>query len=98
MHRFKHAAALSLALDRFENRDRINKTQGGAALARRTEKLSRIVANDPDISDYELWRAERRAELEIFRLERLSQPIPIDLLYERSIVTRARAARQRHRL
>ena len=58
-----------------------------------TDSLSRMVADNARISDSELWRAERRAELEISRLERLSQPIPIELLYERSILMRARQRR-----
>jgi hypothetical protein len=57
------------------------------------ERLSQTLAGDPAITDYAIWRALKTIENDLYVLERTGRPVPIDLLYSRSILTRARGRR-----
>lgn len=52
--------------------------------------LAERLARDWRISDYDFWRAQKSVENALYRAERLRQPIPIDLLYARDILRKAR--------
>lgn len=57
-------------------------------------RLSSFVANDSSWSDYDLWRALKSINQELYRLERSGFPIPINLLYTRQIISSARLKRE----
>lgn len=62
-------------------------------MALRTRILSTLLARDDRISDYDFWRALRRIENELYRRGRLGEPVPIDLVYARRIISTARLLR-----
>ena len=58
-------------------------------MALNTRILSSSLARDARISDYDLWRAQRGIEDELYRRRRLGAPVPIELVYARRIVDAA---------
>ncbi len=57
------------------------------------KKLAERLAHDWRISDYDFWRAQKSVEDALYRTERSRQPIPIDLVYAREILRKARRQR-----
>ncbi|WP_235897638.1 hypothetical protein [Neoaquamicrobium microcysteis] len=55
--------------------------------------LSSTLALDTAYSDYDLWRAHKSLDDELYKLEREHRPIPIDVLYARRILSVARTKR-----
>lgn len=51
--------------------------------------LSSSLARDASVSDYDLWRAQRGIEAELYRCNRLGTPVPIELVYARRILDAA---------
>ncbi len=51
--------------------------------------LARHLAADPGITDYDLWRAVRLVEDELYDKDREGAPIPIRLLHARATLRRA---------
>lgn len=51
------------------------------------------VALDEAYSDYDLWRAQKTLEDELYDIRRLRRPIPIDVIYARRILIEARDLR-----
>jgi hypothetical protein len=68
---------------------------GGAGPAMKIDigKLSEALAADPDVTDYDFWRALQRIDDELFRIERDGRAIPMRMLQQRSIIKRARQKR-----
>jgi hypothetical protein len=64
-----------------------------AAVKIDVKKLAERLALDRRISDYDFWRAQKSVEDALYRTERLHQPIPIDLVYAREILRKARRRR-----
>jgi hypothetical protein len=58
-------------------------------VALNTRTLSSILARDLTVSEYDLWRAQRGIEDELYRRRRLGAPVPIELVYARRIVDAA---------
>ncbi|MEX0956782.1 MAG: hypothetical protein WDZ83_16420 [Rhizobiaceae bacterium] len=54
-----------------------------------TRILSTSLARDASISEYDLWRAQRGIEDELYRCRRLGRPVPIELVYARRIIDAA---------
>ncbi len=54
---------------------------------------SERLANDPRLSDYDFWRSLKNLENEIFQLSSRKEPVPIDLLRWRRILSSARHRR-----
>lgn len=63
-------------------------------MALRTQTLSRILARDPAICEYDFWHALRKIEDELYDCFRLGRPIPIELVYARRIISAAWSARK----
>lgn len=59
--------------------------------------LSSVVALDPTCSDYDLWRAIKTLDDELYRMQRQRRPIPIRILYARRILQSASAKRAKRR-
>lgn len=57
--------------------------------------LSEELARDPDVTDYDFWRAIKTLDNEIFRLTATDAPLPIDILRRREILRRARRKREK---
>ena len=57
------------------------------------ERLAAWIARADSWSDYDLWRAVKTIDDEIYRLERCGSPLPIRLLYLRRILDGARVVR-----
>lgn len=57
------------------------------------KKLAQRLANDATISDYEFWRALKTVDDQLYRIDRQHRPIPIDLVFVREIIRRARRKR-----
>ncbi|TKT80426.1 hypothetical protein XW59_007180 [Aquamicrobium sp. LC103] len=56
-------------------------------------RLSSFLADDDTISDYDFWRALKTLDNELYRIERSSLPIPINVIYARQIIETARRKR-----
>ena len=56
-------------------------------------RLAGVVAMDESWSDYDLWRALKTINNELYRLERLRLPVPINVIYARQILRAARMRR-----
>lgn len=61
-------------------------------------QLSSRLASDHSISDYDFWRALKTINNELYRIERLRLPIPMQMIYAREIIRTARRKRQPHRV
>jgi hypothetical protein len=57
------------------------------------EKLSKRLAADTPISDYDFWRASKTINQVLYMIERYGLPVPIDVLRARKIVRQARNKR-----
>lgn len=58
------------------------------------KELAERLALDRRLSDYDFWRAQKSIEDALYRTERMHQPIPIDLVYAREILRKARRRRE----
>ena len=56
-------------------------------------RLSDTLALDPTCSDYDLWRAIKTLDDQLYKIQRESRPVPIRILYARRIFESARAKR-----
>jgi hypothetical protein len=56
-------------------------------------KLSKRLAADATISDYDFWRASKSINQALYMIERYNLPIPIDVLRARNIICQARKKR-----
>jgi hypothetical protein len=59
------------------------------------EKLSKRLAADATISDYDFWRASKTINQALYMIERYHLPVPIDVLRARNIIRQARNKRKR---
>jgi hypothetical protein len=57
-------------------------------------KLSKRLAADATVSDYDFWRASKYINQALYMIERYNLPIPIDVLRARSIISQARKKRE----
>ncbi len=57
------------------------------------DRVARSLAVDVSVSDYQLWRALKTVEDDLYRLGRSLLPVPIDLLYTRRILLAAQSRR-----
>jgi len=57
-------------------------------------KLSDELAADPEVTDYDFWRALQKLNDEFFAIERDGRPIPMKIIQQRSIIRRARQKRR----
>lgn len=60
-------------------------------------RLSDELAADPEVTDYDFWRALKRIDAEFHDIERAGSPIPMTMIHQRTIITRAREKRLRGR-
>ncbi len=58
------------------------------------DKLSKRLAANTTISDYEFWRASKTINQALYMMERYNLPIPIDVLRARNIIRQARNNRR----
>ncbi|MGN6771347.1 MAG: hypothetical protein ACTHJQ_16090 [Rhizobiaceae bacterium] len=58
------------------------------------DKLSKRLAANTTISDYEFWRASKTINQALYMMERYNLPIPIDVLRARNIIRQARNKRR----
>ncbi|MGN6465335.1 MAG: hypothetical protein ACTHLP_07600 [Rhizobiaceae bacterium] len=58
------------------------------------ERLSKRLANDKNLSDYDFWRATKTINQALYMIERYDLPIPIDVLRARNIIWQARKKRK----
>jgi hypothetical protein len=58
------------------------------------DKLSKRLATDRTISDYDFWRASKTINQALYMIERYRLPIPIDVLRARNIIGQARKRRK----
>ncbi|MCR4267116.1 hypothetical protein [Nitratireductor sp. ZSWI3] len=58
------------------------------------DALSRCVADNANVSDYDMWRALKSLEDELYRIQAGRRPIPMDLVFARAILRRAQQARE----
>ena len=58
------------------------------------DKLSKRLAVDTTISDYDFWRASKNINQTLYMIERYRLPIPIDVLRARNIIKQARKRRK----
>lgn len=57
-------------------------------------KLSDELAADPEVTDYDFWRALKSLDHQFHLIERSGAPIPMTIIQQRSILTKARAKRR----
>ncbi|WP_159592014.1 MULTISPECIES: hypothetical protein [Chelativorans] len=57
------------------------------------KRMSERLARDASVSDYEVWRALKALDEELYQIETQRDPIPIDLVFARAILRRAQEAR-----
>jgi hypothetical protein len=57
------------------------------------DRTSERLANDPRLSDYDFWRSLKNLENEIFQLSVRKEPVPIEMLRWRRILSSARNRR-----
>ncbi|UUP16114.1 hypothetical protein [Nitratireductor thuwali] len=57
------------------------------------KEMSERLAYDPAFSDYDFWRALKSLDDELFRIEYERRPVPMELVFARAILRRARNAR-----
>lgn len=58
------------------------------------DKLSKRLAANTTISDYEFWRTSKTINQALYMMERYNLPIPIDVLRARNIIRQARNKRR----
>ena len=58
------------------------------------DRLSKRLADDRTISDYDFWRASKNINQALYMIERYRLPIPIDVLRARNIIRQARKRRK----
>ncbi len=56
-------------------------------------QMSDRLAQDPAISDYDVWRALKSLEDELYEIENRRRPIPMDLIFARAILRRTQKNR-----
>lgn len=57
------------------------------------KRMAERVAHDPDVTDYDVWRALKTLDAELYDIEARHDPIPMDLVFARAILRRAQASR-----
>ena len=58
------------------------------------ERLSKRLAADKNLSDYDFWRASKTINQALYMIERYRLPIPIDVLRARNVIRQARKRRK----
>jgi hypothetical protein len=58
------------------------------------DKLSKRLAADATVSDYDFWRASKTINQALYMMERYRLPIPIDVLRARNIIRQAKKRRK----
>lgn len=58
------------------------------------DKLSKRLAANATISDYDFWRASKTINQALYMMDRYNLPIPIDVLRARNIIRQARNKRR----
>jgi hypothetical protein len=58
------------------------------------DKLSKRLAGNATISDYDFWRASKTINQALYMMDRYNLPIPIDVLRARNIIRQARNKRR----
>jgi hypothetical protein len=58
------------------------------------DKLSKRLAANATISDYDFWRASKTINQALYMMDRYNLPIPIDVLRARNIIRQARNRRR----
>ena len=58
------------------------------------DKLSKRLAANATISDYDFWRVSKTIEQALYMIERYDMPIPIEVLRARNVIKKARIKRK----
>jgi len=58
------------------------------------DKLSKRLAANVTISDYDFWRVSKTIEQALYMIERYDMPIPIEVLRARNVIKKARIKRK----
>jgi hypothetical protein len=60
------------------------------------KSTARQLGSDPTLTDYDIWRARKMVDDELYKIDRCGGPIPMQLLYARGVLELVRTRRRRH--